>query len=220
MGNKLNKFFEKILDLVYPKGLTCIVCDRELEDSERGYATCKKCFVTMKRFDAEKKLKSGVTVYSCFHYEDAARQLVLSYKDSDKPFITEYMAKFIKDKYIEKNLVCDGIVYVPSSHGKINRRGYDALKFLADHLSKELNIPVITGLLKSEDDVELTKVPTEKREDFVKGRFYVENNEQIEGKRILLIDDVITTGATLNECAKVLLDAKAAQISAIAFTAA
>lgn len=214
------KFFSRLLDLIYPKGLTCISCEKELTDNQREYALCDKCKTALKKVDGEIKLSEGISVYSCFHYDDIARQLVLSYKDSDKPYISEYMAKFIRDKYIEKGLNSDGIVFVPSSTKKINRRGYDALKQVAKHLSDLLNIPVISALKKKNVDTDLTKVAKEKRAEMVAGTFYLDNSSCLEGKNILLIDDIITTGATLRECIETMKNAKLKNVDIITFTRA
>ncbi|HKL73578.1 MAG TPA: phosphoribosyltransferase family protein [Clostridia bacterium] len=216
----MNSFFQKLLDVIYPKGLTCISCENELGDKEREYSLCAKCFANLKKVEDDIKLGNGITVHSCFHYDDVARQLVLSYKDSDKPYISEYMAKFIKDKYIDKEINADGIVFVPSNVKKINKRGYDALKQVAIHLSKMINIPVFYGLEKKIIGVDLTQVAKEKRAEQVKDSFYIKDDACLKGKKVLLIDDVITTGATLNECIHTLNDGKIEKIYVITFTRA
>lgn len=215
---KLKNFFEKLLDLIYPKGLACISCSKELNDTEREYAMCKTCQNTLKKVESDIKIANGIPVYSCFYYDNVARQLVLSYKDSDKPFISEYMAMYVRDKYIEKNLDIDGIVFVPSSNKKINKRGYDALKHVAVHLSKMLEKPILLGLKKKNIATDLTQVEKTKREQAVKDTFFVNDNALLKGKKILLIDDVITTGATLQECASELIKAEAKELYIITFT--
>jgi competence protein ComFC len=220
VGNKIKRFFENILNLIYPKGLSCISCAKELDDNEREYALCIPCLNALKITEGDMKIANGISVYSCFYYESVARQLVLSYKDSDKPFISEYMARFIRDKYIEKELCLDGIVFVPSSAKKINKRGYDALKQVAVHLSKMLNLPILLGLEKKNVATDLTQVQKEKRQEVIKDTFFVKDNSHLKGKKVLLIDDVITTGATLTECASELYKANVKKVEIITFTRA
>jgi competence protein ComFC len=217
---KIKKLFEKFLDLIYPKGLTCISCSKELNDTEREYALCKTCHTALKEVDGDTKVANGITVFSCFNYDGVARHLVLSYKDSDKPYISEYMAMFIRDKYIEKNLDIDGIVFVPSSAIKINKRGYDALKQVALHLSRLLNKPILSGLNKKNVATDLAQIEKEQREKAVKDTFFVDENNQLKGKKVLLIDDVITTGATLTQCLLELQKVEVEKVEIITFTCA
>jgi competence protein ComFC len=217
---KIKHLFEKLIDLIYPKGLTCISCAKELNDKEREYSLCKTCYDALKRVECDTKIANGITVFSCFNYDSVARQLVLSYKDSDKPYISEYMAMFLRDKYIEKNLDIDGIVFVPSSAIKINKRGYDALKKVALHLSKIINKPILAGLKKKNVATDLTQVEKKQRENAVKDTFFVNENTELKGKKVLLIDDVITTGATLTQCLLELQKAEVKKVEIITFTCA
>ncbi|NLL56637.1 MAG: ComF family protein [Clostridiales bacterium] len=220
MGNKLKQFFNKVLDIMYPKGLACISCQRELDDHEREYALCKKCHGLLTPVESHTKIIIGTKVFSCFEYDKVARQFVLSYKDSEKPYIAEYIAKFIKDKYIEKNLDLDGIVFVPSSLKKISKRGYDALKIVAKHLSSMLDIPILYGLSKKNVATDLTEVPKEKRAKAVEDMFFVAKDNNLKDKKVLIIDDVITTGATLNKCVKELQNVGVKEVTAITFSKA
>ena len=100
---------------------------------------------------------------------------------------------------------------------KIKIRGYNQSEELAKELSKILQIPVVSDALikikPTKPQMELTKLEREKNLD---GVFQIKNPEQISGKKIFLVDDVYTTGSTMEECAKALGDAGIKQVWGIA----
>ena len=115
----------------------------------------------------------------------------------------------------------DIITWVPISSRRRFSRGYDQSKLLAEALGKELGVPVISTLKKIRHTrPQSTLADAAQRRANVLGAYKVRNPQAISGKQILLVDDVITTGATASECAKTLLTGGAAQIyfAAIAAT--
>jgi len=100
---------------------------------------------------------------------------------------------------------------VPLSNRKELERGFNQAGLLAEAVGKELNLEVLTGVLvKTKDTVSQTELKAEERKKNVKGSFdFIGEERLIKGKTILLVDDVMTTGSTLNECARVLKEAGA-----------
>lgn len=213
----MNNFFKRILDILYPKGLVCMSCEEELFDNERESCLCEECAEKMRKAEGDTFVLDGVKALSCFQYEDIARKLVLSYKDSNKPYISEYIAKSIAEKYSENNYNFDGIVFVPSNKKKLRMRGYDAMNFVANHLSEILSIPILSGLKKKEGGRDLTEIDINERENYVKNTFFIDDGIQLKGKNILLIDDIITTGATLRDCIRALKEVKVKKIGVITY---
>jgi competence protein ComFC len=216
----MNSFAKKLVNLIYPKDLTCISCGKELNDSEREFALCSECKSKLVEKPDDIIIGDNFKVASCFQYDKVSRNLVLGYKDNDKPYICEYIAKFMANKYIDNNMQADGIVFVPSNKKKIRKRGYDALKYVAEFMSAELGIPIIDGLKKKKGGIDLTKVAMEDRLMQVKDSFFVDDNSNLIKKNILLIDDVITTGATITECSKALKKAGINKLIVITFSRA
>lgn len=214
------KFADKMLDLLYPKGLTCNVCKKELKDNERKYSFCGECLKSFRKVENTTTINGKTKVFSCFYYEGAVRKTVLSYKDSNKPYISEYMAKYMADLYLSEKLKCDVIMYVPSNKKTIMKRGYDAMGEVAQYLSKEIDLPILNILRKRENVADLAALKGDERRNAVRDAFSCEFHPDLMKKRILFIDDVFTTGATVGECCTLLYRCGAKNIKIITFSKA
>jgi ComF family protein len=108
------------------------------------------------------------------------------------------------------------IIPVPLHIKKLRKRGFNQSIILADPLGKKWQIPVNFSLLKrSKFTLSQTGLDKKERERNIKGAFEVRDKEKIAGRNIILIDDVYTTGATLNECAKTLTKAGAKKVAVL-----
>jgi len=130
--------------------------------------------------------------------------------------VAETLGSYLSKKIeMESDLVFDYIVPVPIHSAKKRERGYNQSTFIADAISKSTNIKMNESLVKR---IVYTKSQTQlssnKRQSNVEGIFAVIDPNKIFGKRILIVDDVITTGATINSLAKVLKEAEVKYISA------
>lgn len=111
----------------------------------------------------------------------------------------------------------DVIIPVPLHRRRLRERGFNQSALLSRHVAKRLKIPVaITSLIKHRDTHPQVDLDARDRRKNIKGAFTVENREMIYKKDIMLIDDVLTTGATVRECSKVLRKAGAGDIYVIA----
>jgi ComF family protein len=108
------------------------------------------------------------------------------------------------------------LIPVPLHVKKLRDRGFNQSLLLAKEMGKKYNLPVNFSLLKR-NKFTLTQTGLNKaeREQNIKGAFAVTNREKVRGENIILIDDVYTTGATINECAKMLLKAGAQKVSVL-----
>lgn len=121
-------------------------------------------------------------------------------------FLGEILSEGIKSRNWQVNL----IVPVPIHHLKKVERGYNQSDYIVKGLSKTLQIPYSTKLIKRIRHTESqTKLNMKQRSENVANAFKVSNKKEIIGKNVLLVDDVITTGSTIQECAKTLLTAGA-----------
>jgi ComF family protein len=108
----------------------------------------------------------------------------------------------------------NGIVPVPLSMKRLRERGFNQSLLIARIVSKEKGIPMLIDiLLKEKETPPQTGLSAKERLSNLKGAFEVKGN--IEGMRLLLVDDVMTTGATITECAKVLMKAGAKEVIAL-----
>jgi ComF family protein len=98
----------------------------------------------------------------------------------------------------------DFIIPVPLHPKKLSKRGYNQSLMIAEGLQKSMNAEIFTGLQRNIHSSTQTKKSRYERWENVKGIFVLEQQEKLENKHILLVDDVLTTGATLEACATVL----------------
>lgn len=112
--------------------------------------------------------------------------------------------------------LADAIVPVPLHRTRRRERGYNQAELIARPLSRRLHIPMRAGLLKRiKPRPEALQLTRRQRWETVRGAFAVPAHAKVDNLRILLIDDVMTTGATLNACSRALLGAGAAEVSAL-----
>lgn len=160
--------------------------------------TCPSC---------EKSRLSFSRARSLAEYTGSMRKIIHCYKFHNKPFLAEPLAdlmlKILDIGKIFGNI--DAIIAVPLHRKKRKERGFNQASLIAKRLGKKLRIRVEKSILirikRSQPQMNL---PADQREKNVRGIFEVRKAKRISGKRILLIDDVMTTGATVNECARVL----------------
>lgn len=111
------------------------------------------------------------------------------------------------------SMPCDALAYIPLFHRKERERTYNQSRVLADDLGRRLKLPVYgTTLRRIRDTPTQTNLNTIGRAENIAGAFAVEHPGWIEGKSLLLVDDVMTTGATVNEAARVLKENGAARV--------
>ena len=149
-------------------------------------------------------------------YQGIIRKLILNYKFQDKTYLYKTFVKFLlKNKKIVENIkTYDIIIPVPMYKTKKWLRGYNQVELIARELSKDLNIPLkCTTLTKIKDTKKQSSLTRAERKQNIKNAFIVKNASDIENKKILLFDDIITTGSTLNECSKTLKKAKVKEVA-------
>lgn len=150
------------------------------------------------------------------------RASILRYKFYHRRSYLPGYARFLAQKLSETGMNRpDYLTFVPISRRRKWKRGYDQVALLADALSKETGLPVL-GVLKkirhTPPQSGLKSAP--ERRANVLGAYRVIRPEEVAGKRILLLDDIITTGATVSECARMLDMAGAAEITCAALAVA
>lgn len=223
-------FFKEFLDLIFPRN--CPICGRNLFDFET--CLCTICQGTLPRanfhlrpFDNEltSKLRGLMPVYRViafirFTKKGKSQKLLHLLKYRNKPEIGLEMGRLYGITLKEHGFLktWDVIVPVPLHPLKQKRRGYNQSEKFASGLSSELGIPVREWLVRKKFTETQTKKSRLQRIKNVDEVFDVIDQAAIAGQRILLVDDVITTGATLCVCANVLLanEAKHVDLATIA----
>ena len=200
-------FLERLLHLLFPP--RCPFCRGFLA---YGVCLCDKCKDTLPYVKPEELFTKGnyfTKALAPFSYEGAVRDALHAYKFEGKSMYAPYFAEILAESIAENLENCyDVISYIPISKQRKGKRGYDQGELLAKACAKRLNMPLYCTLKK----VVHTKAQSslgglDLRAGNIKDAYEVIEKATIEGKRILLVDDICTTGATFSEASKCLLKA-------------
>ncbi len=204
---------EKVLDVIFPP--VCGLCNRINKDFLCDL--CKNKIDEIKISSIEDY--SDLPVYFDEHYytlkyAGEVRDYILKYKFNEKSYLYKSFAKIIMDdslftnKFINKY---DCIICVPIHKKRFNVRGYNQSGLIAEEIAKKCQLEYYNEILvKSKNKVAQSTLDKLERVSNVKGAFAKGKNiHLIEGKNVALFDDIYTTGATVNECARILKDAGA-----------
>ncbi len=199
----ISNFFKKVAEYIFPKGITCNGCGKELSvDNE--LSLCSSCYNELACLQESSLTYEKIEVFSCYEYKDLAKKTILAYKDGNRPYLSEYMAKALSKLYYDKINSCDVFCFVPSLPLTVRKRGYDAMKNVAKFFAQDVNISLLQEIKRIKHCTDQTKLNISERKQFVLNNFSVSEGS-FAGKTVLILDDLVTSGATLNECAKVLL---------------
>ena len=172
--------------------------------SKEGCAACKSHSL---RFDG---------AFSATYYEGAIKELIHKFKYGKQEFLAEPLAELIVRHFREIDLSqrrLDVVVPVPLHRRKRAERGFNQSDLLGRNAGKLLGLEVcLGGLKRTRNTPSQTSQPYSRRRENVRGAFLVKRPEQFKEKGILLVDDVLTSGLTASECAKVLKEAGARKV--------
>ena len=155
---------------------------------------------------------------SILKYEGLIRDKILQYKFEDKAYIYKTFAKIV----LKNKKVCgllkkyDIIIPVPIHKKRKLQRGYNQTQLIAKEISKNIDIKLCNNVLvKNKNTIAQSKLNKNKRKQNIKGAFKALNVQNIQGKSVLLFDDIYTTGSTANECSKILKEAGAKTVGVL-----
>ncbi len=200
---------DEILNLIYPS--VCGFCNKICKEH-----LCKKCEIKIKEYEINiiRKSKDKDTYWDkllcLFRYEDIIRNTLIKYKFQNKAYLYKTFSKII----LKNKKVCvffknyDIIIPVPISKKRKRQRGYNQSYLIAKEISKYINLKCENKcLIKKQDTMEQSKLGKEQRKINVQNVYKIINKEKLLNKDVLLLDDIYTTGNTVNECARVLKQA-------------
>ncbi|MCL2383885.1 MAG: ComF family protein [Oscillospiraceae bacterium] len=200
--------FETIINLLYPN--VCGFCNTINKEG-----LCKKCELKLKKYEINNVYGDVISV---FKYEDIIRKKIIEYKFGGKSYLYKTFAKSILNNkkiysIFEKY---DIIIPVPVHKKRRAGRGYDQSELVAKEIAKVISITLESNVLIKAKNTDVQSLLTRKqRKENIKDAFEVRYKERIQGKKIVLLDDVYTTGATINECKKILKESGAIQVLVI-----
>lgn len=230
-------FTERILQFFLPKQCPC--CDRFLDENENGVCQdclsgirwieppfCSICGMPFLSRDIETHLcgdcmrkKRYFTIARAVGvYEGTLKKAIHQWKYEGKDSLTPFFVDWIIGGIYRywPSPFFDLLIPVPLHKSRLRHRGFNQALLLVKQLSKITRIPYAKKLLvKNRPSIPQVDLSVSEREKGLAGNFWVVKKEDIKGKRILLIDDVYTTGATVNECSKTLIMAGAKSVDVL-----
>lgn len=211
--------FAQLLDLFFPP--KCVLCKQLLSREETDI--CHRCRKNVPEIEKPKLRLSFVAGWSAlWYYKDDARLSLLRFKFRGKRSYSQsygrVLAMHLRIKGFDQYEV---LTYIPVAHLRKFLRGYDQVKLIARAVAKELDMPLVPTLRKIRNTPPQSgfKDVSQRRAN-VLGAYKIKDPGLVRGKSILLLDDIITTGATASECARVLLTAGAKEVYCAAMAAA
>ncbi len=215
--------WKQMINFLFP--LRCICCGRML-DTDAEISLCNQCHpVVFTRYVEPRAFEKKFfdRVYCVADYTGHVRRAVLKYKFGNARYLANTFGTLIAER-IQKNVpktAFDLVTCVPLSPGRLKERGFNQSADIAKVVANIFGIPFEPDMLiKVKELSPLSKMPAAERRKRVRGAYRFCENCEITKKRILLIDDIYTTGATIDECAKVLCMYGAASVTAAAMCAA
>jgi ComF family protein len=219
------KSLNGLFDFFIPR--QCPGCNNKLLSNE--IAICKQCLASIRIAEGDRlrteferkflssKIISGFTSLFVFEKDKPIQSYIHSIKYNKRFLNAQFFGELIADKLSQQinNWNVDYLVPVPLHQLRKTERGFNQSKYIASGISKKTKIKVRSNFLKRVKYTETqTNLTLTEREQNIAKAFKVRYERAIKNKSFLLVDDVITTGATIRECGKVLLDAGANKIYA------
>ena len=232
----MKKILNYFINFFFPKVCSC--CKQNLSSSYDGNI-CDKCLKKLPKNDGLKcsicdvKIQSQKHCYDCSHnknyfdlikapyrYEKSLKMLIHNFKYSNRFFLAKDLADAMLKIILENNWdkQTDIIIPVPLFITRKFFRGYNQAALLSKHISKKTNIPYNNKILIRKMYTKAQFLLNRKaRQENLQQSFYVNNkySNELKNKNILLVDDIVTTCATVNSCAKVLKQAGAKKVFVI-----
>ena len=208
----------RIMTYLFPP--KCVICRKILSENETDI--CHPCRLEAPEFLRAKKSIPFVAEWTAvWYYKGNIRNSLLRYKFYNARNYASVYGRLLAMKLLQNDMHFDILTWVPISKRRKFRRGYDQVALLAQEVGKELGIKPITTLRKARHvQPQSGLADSSARRANILNAYRTIDSELIRGKRVLILDDIITTGATISECAKTLLVSGASEIicAAIAVT--
>jgi ComF family protein len=214
----MKKLLDYLLDFLFPR--VCVACKKNHLSSEKFI--CYECLIDIPKTNShiqqieliERKFWGKLAVKHTYSFlkfskKGKVQNILHALKYKNKPELAEYLGKMYANDLKEVNLneKIDLLVGIPLHKDRQKFRGYNQSDMFAKGLSEVLNIPYSTTCLKRNTfTISQTKTGSRfKRHENIKGVFEIADLKEIEGKRIAIVDDVLTTGSTIEIAGNLLL---------------
>lgn len=213
--NKLKAYnwYRRIISVVYPN--RCPFC-KEIISADRYY--CSACYRVLP-FCLRKPeiIGDDVKLISCCKYVGVVRDAVLWFKYGGVFYPADAFALMMTRRLRAMKVSADIIVPVPSGRENVQKRGFSSAKVIAQRISMRTGIPVVEAVCAVRNKKEQKRLSVKQRVENARASFYFNPRTSIDGKRVILVDDVATTGSTLTAIAEILKQNGAKEVIACVF---
>ena len=207
----MNKLLKSLIDLIFPP--KCEVCRKSSE-----VALCQDCFVEIKF------MKPHLGIYSVSAYEGVLKEAIHRFKFKNRKALAEplaiLMVKYLGHLPSFDHQEIDTIVPVPLHNKRLRERGFNQAELMGQVIAKYLEKPLYNALARIKKTKAQFDLPRDDRFHNIKDAFKVVDSKAIYNKRVLLLDDIYTTGATIAECSKCLRIAGAKRVEVLTLSRA
>ena len=235
--NYLRRCLKSFVEFVYPS--TCPLCNARVETHGE---LCADCWTSFNWIDGPKCIRCGFPFASSFDlspnmmcptcaagkceldlirsacvYDDASRAAMLPYKHSGRVQYSRFMSRAMIWALRDVDIMPDVVMPVPVARKRLFQRGYNQATLLARPIARAYGVRVDHDSVARKYRENMGHKTAAQRAKNIHNVFVVRNPDQIRGKKILLVDDVMTTGATFNELYRVLIKAGATAVYGVTF---
>lgn len=205
-----------ISDLLFVRRGICLFCR---EEETEGDAICPDCQSALDRRDGTVEIQPGFACTYAYFYTRSLMQVLWRFKFRGGLELLEPLAVLFADHIRARHDgEADCLLPVPMHRAAERRRGYNQAVLLAEEVGRRLDLPVVHPIRKIRDTKEQNRLHKAERAENLRGAFALHKESDVRGKRVLLLDDFVTTGATLREVYEALLPAQPKEVRACAFT--
>lgn len=209
-----NPFWSGVLEFVYPP--RCMFCRKIILPGRKWCEVCEGALVPSHWNARMIEPQTGKTLICMApdDYNGALRKAMIAFKFHNKPKQADFFAQRMVAQLKQSTFLtrADGVTSVPLSHERLRQRGYNQSELIAREIAVQTGLTYSTLLEKNVENREQHRLHKKDRQENVRGVYRLLPGNPVKGKRILLVDDILTTGATLRECAFVLYNAGAEEV--------
>lgn len=208
------RLLSALWEAMFPYIPRCVVCGTEKNVADFLCPSCEKELTSLRlgKIDA-----TGLPAYSSYRYNGAAAHIVQGYKYGGSRWLSAFMAQAMLREAAQAQTFFDCICNVPLHKKRQHKRGFDQAALLAKRIAALTGKPYVDAIKRIRNTPSQTKLNAEQRKENMHGAF--ELVQAVQG-HVLLIDDVLTTGATTAACADVLKAAGAKSVTVLTFARA
>lgn len=213
------KWMKWLGELLFPP--KCVLCGRVLEKEQTDL--CHRCRTEAPECPVSKAKYPYIHAWlALLYYEDMVRGSLLRYKFRGRRHYAAVYGRLLAMKLSREDRTdYDILTWIPISDKRRRKRGFDQVELIAEAVARELGMVATPTLKKLRDNRPQSSVVGQaERRANVLGVYAACDRQALQGKRVLLFDDIITTGATAGECARILLTAGAKEVDLAVVAAA